>query len=115
MVVETVKVELFEPLEVKMTLTGFKTLVGPLLTVGETVAVRPTAPAKVPRLASVMLNFPEDPGVKIRICGLEEIVNPFEVIFIPAMNVDHTPPLGDTYSPATHTWVELDGSSPAPK
>ncbi len=104
-----------EPPAVKLTEVGFKTAAGPLLIVGETVAPRTALPVKPFTLLSVMLNFPEEPGEKTWSCGLAEIVKSADKTRMLAMKVDQTPPAVETYSPATHTWLESDGSTPAPK
>jgi len=115
LVVETVRVELPDPPAVKFKVVGFRTVVGPLATTGETFAVRLTEPVKRLMLFRLILNNAERPGDKIETCGFAEMTKSLETMVMLAMKVDQTPPVFEVYSPATHTVVVLEGSTPAPK
>ncbi len=55
----------------RLTVTGFRLVVGPG---GETVAVKPTVPAKPLELVRVTVDPPEVPAVRVRLFGLAPIV-----------------------------------------
>ncbi len=59
--VEIVSVEVPVEPGVRLTLAGEKAVVGPLVTLGETVAVRATLPVN-PRLLRVIVDVAEPPG-----------------------------------------------------
>src|SRR5713101_7377072 len=115
LVVQTVRAELPDPLAVKFRVEGFRRAVGPFATTGETFAARLTEPVKRLMLFKLILNNAERPGDKTETCGLAETAKSPEVTFMLAMKVDQTPPAFEVYSPATHTVVVLEGSTPAPK
>jgi hypothetical protein len=59
--VEIARTDVPEPPEVRGTLVGLREALGPLRTVGETVAVRLTVPVKPPKLVSVTVKVTLDP------------------------------------------------------
>jgi hypothetical protein len=63
-VVEIVRVEVAVEPGVRLTLVGENPVVGPLATLGATVAVRATLPVN-PRLLSVMVEVAEPPGLMV--------------------------------------------------
>src|SRR5438309_4325906 len=91
LVVETVRVELPDPPAVKFKVVGFRTVVGPLATTGETFAVRLTEPVKRLMLFRLILNNAERPGDKIETCGFAEMTKSLETMVMLAMKVDQTP------------------------
>jgi hypothetical protein len=115
LVVETVRVELPDPPAVKFKIVGFRTVVGPLAATGETFDATLTEPVKRLMPLRLILNNAERPGDRTETCGLAETTKSLETTVMLAMKVDQTPPVFEVYSPATHTVVVLEGSTPAPK
>jgi len=92
------------------TLFGFSDKVRPE---GDAVAASEAVPENPPMLETPIVAVAELPAAMSAYAGLAEILN--AMTFMLAMYVDQTPPVVETYSPATHTWLGFDGSTPAPK
>lgn len=65
-----VSVDVPDPPDESVTLVGFKDTVGPLVTMGETAAVKLTVPAKPPKLLRVSANVAELPCSMVSEVGL---------------------------------------------
>ncbi len=86
---ETVRVELPDPPAARVTVPGLRVTVGPF---GETVANRPTGPAK-PALISDMLDVPEAPARMLRLAGLAERPKSPDTVNVIATECADPPPV----------------------